>query len=139
MTTFYSFSITTGASVSSQTFKYSDGKLTSCSPYCQTKVPWSNGSLMLFLRSEMPSIPPHQDMNLPFLLCNYLLCSVHFSLHLPISKFGIRLRADVAFCSFSHHDHVTFFIYIFFFLLFFCFIFFYIFYIHIFWKRNKTK
>jgi len=43
----------------------------------------------------------------PFLLCNSLFCYVHFSLHLPISKCGIRLRADVASCSFSHHDHVT--------------------------------
>ena len=42
-----------------------------------------------------------------FLLCNSFLCSVHFSLHLPISKFGIRLRADVASYSFSHHDYVT--------------------------------
>jgi len=42
-----------------------------------------------------------------FLLCNSSLCSVHFSLHLPISKFGIRLIADVASCSFSYHDYVT--------------------------------
>ena len=35
-----------------------------------------------------------------FLLCNFLLYFFHFSLHLPISRCGIRLRADVASCSF---------------------------------------
>ena len=155
MTTFYSFSSITqkhqfhlkhsSIQISSQTFKYSNGKLTSCSPYCQTKVPWSNGSPMLFLRSVMPSIPPHQHMNLPFLLCNYLFCSVHFSLHLPISNLEqgweqMLLPAPSAIMTMLQRLYVTsffpFFLFFFFLFVVFLFHFFYIFYIHIFLKKE---
>ena len=87
MTTFYSFSSTTQQhQFHLKHLSIQMENLPFAVPIVKRKFPYQNDSPLLFLRSvkQSPLTPTAYE----------------------ISKFGIRLRADVASCSFSH-DHVT--------------------------------